>query len=106
MPLNVTLAIKRISGLTGRSARGRIFWSVIPISGMQLDRNYVTQAWRDDAVAACNGLSVLGIGAGWLPVIVSRFSGGAKRPTGVTFPLTAYTTTDLRVDSQRNRLPG
>ena len=104
LPNNVTLSIKRASGQTGRSARGRVYFVGLAASELETNENII------DAVAVVNkvlawdeirGAIVLG---GWLPVIVSRFTGGAQRAEGVTFPWLSTAAVDGNVDSQRGRL--
>jgi len=42
--------------------------------------------------------------SGGLPVVVSRFTGGAARTTGVYRPVTDIIGTNLNVDTQRRRV--
>lgn len=107
LPNNVTFAIKKESGLTGRSARGRLFWIGIPRDEIQLsDENLLKVAYAallvENVDEIRDGIADL---VGWSPVLVSRFTGGVKRPFGVTFPWLTTTNVDLRVDTHRNRLP-
>ncbi len=107
MPNQVTFSIKKTSGLTGRSARGRTYWIGVPESMLQSgNENLLNTTYAVDVVAAVGSMrtaiSTVGI---WTPVLVSRFTGGAKRGTGVTFPWVGETNVDLRVDTNRGRLP-
>jgi len=104
LPPNVTLAIRRVSGLTGRSARGRIYIPFLNQNFMQTDRNFVTQAAADAWVALLDDIDTAMIGAGWTPVIVSRYTNGAPRVFGATFNIAGWNYNDLNVDSQRRRL--
>lgn len=104
-PANVTLAVKRASGFTGRSARGRIFWCMMPRNGLTADENFVSAAYAAAVTAATNEIALAINGAGWVAVIVSRFSNGVKRTEGVTFDWVTTSITDNRVDSRRDRLP-
>ncbi len=107
LPNNVTFAIKKGSGKTGRSARGRTYWIGIPRSKLDpldenlLDSLYVT-GLVNNVIAIKNSINSVGL---WEAVIVSRFSEGVKRTTGVTFPWITTGFTDLRVDTIRGRLP-
>lgn len=105
MPANVTLAVKRASAFTGRSARGRIFWCMMPRDALSLDDNFVEATYGNDVADAINEIALAINSAGWVAVIVSRFAGGVKRAEGVTFPWLTTSVTDLRVDSRRDRLP-
>lgn len=104
LPPNVTLAIKRLSGLTGRSARGRIFIPYLNQNFMQTDRNFVTQAAADDWVDLLNAVNNACTAISWTPVIVSRFAGGVQRAVALTFEIENWVVSDLNVDSQRRRL--
>jgi len=105
LPLNVSFAIKRLSGLTGRSARGRIFVPGIPTSQLDANENFVLATYADGNVDALNELKIDAALAGWQEVIVSRFENNVKRPLGVLFVVVNYAYTDLIVDTQRGRLP-
>lgn len=107
LPNNVTFAVKKESGLSGRSARGRCFWIGVPTAELEsTDENQIKAAYITSMVAAVDDIRE-GIVAltGWTPVLVSRFQGGAKRTTGKTFPWISSTNVDTRVDTQRGRLP-
>lgn len=107
LPNNVTISIKKESGLTGRSARGRCFWIGIartqttPGNENLLDATYVA-----NVVAAVDqirdGIADLPL---WNPVLVSRFSNKVQRPTGLTFPWISNVAVDTIVDTARGRLP-
>jgi len=107
LPNQVTLSIKRASGLTGRSARGRTYWIGIPRDKAQaVDENRITLAYRTLVVAAIEQIRIrIGTVFLWDPVIVSRISGGVKRPEGVTFGWLSSTVVDDIFDTQRDRLP-
>lgn len=106
LPNNVTFAIKKQSGLTGRSARGRAYWIGIPNDKLTAsNENILTTAYVDFIVAAIDamrtGIEVVGT---WEAVLVSRFANGVKRTEGVTFPWVSTTFIDRTVDTQRGRL--
>lgn len=105
MPNNVAACISLKSTSRGRSARGRSYIPGIPhealIAPSEINATYaaaLVTAWTE----------VLGAGAdaGWSPVVASRFTGGAARTTGVTFPIVTIAMFDNILDSQRRRLPG
>lgn len=105
MPNNVSFAIKKLSGFTGRSARGRVYIFGIPASDLDTDENFMKSAslaaWQSavDAVKDAIDLDL------WVPVIVSRFNAGAKRAEGVTFEWTTTSAGNARLDSRRDRMP-
>lgn len=105
-PNNVAYCVKRVSGLTGRSARGRVYVPAIPRSELTANENYVTATWRDSIVANFNNIQSNIGPLGWQEVIVSRYSNGVQRPNfAETFDIAEWTYTDSRVDTQRRRLP-
>lgn len=107
LPNNVTFSIKKESGLTGRSARGRLYWIGVPFNQIQAtNENLLNAAYVTAIVAAVDSqrVGILAVGA-WLPVLVSRFSEGIPRVTGRTFGWVSTTNVDDRIDTQRGRLP-
>lgn len=105
LPNNVALAVKRSSGLTGRSARGRVYFPGLTVNALGTNENFFTTTIVDDIVEVLNALRVILEAIGWIEVIVSRYINNTKRSEAVVFPVTFYTATDLRVDSRRDRLP-
>ncbi len=106
-PNQVTFAIKKTSGLTGRSARGRTFWIGIARNELDpLNENMLLVTYADGLVtnlaSVRNSINATGL---WESVLVSRFSAGSQRPVGVTFDWTGQNYVDLRVDTLRGRLP-
>lgn len=106
LPGNVTFAVKKESGLTGRSARGRTYWVGIPQNKLVgSNENTLTAAYITALVFNVDSVRTsINAVAGWLPVLVSRFTGGVARPTGITFPWISSTNVDIVVDTQRGRL--
>lgn len=100
----VTFAVKFGSGLTGRSARGRAFWCGLGTLMLEANENILTTSAANGIRDAWEALGNQVLVTGWTHVIVSRVSGGTKRPTGIFFPVTQYSYTDRRVDTQRKRL--
>lgn len=108
LPNNVTLAVKKESGLTGRSARGRCYWIGGAMSGLKTtNENEWSTAYVANIVSAVdsirNAINAVGL---WQAVLVSRFTAGAPRTTGLTFPWISSVAVDEAVDSQRGRLAG
>lgn len=109
-PGNVTMSVSFRTALRGRSFRGRNY--AIGLTEDQVDGNSfvtgLTPLWQ----AAYTALIPAAVGAGWLWVVASRFSGvdGSGNPipraAGVTTPVTSVVVVDDHVDSQRRRLTG
>lgn len=104
LPGNVTLSIKKGSGQTGRSARGRIYWIGLPTVDLSTNENQILALKRDDIVQAVDTMRNAIEGTVWTPVIVSRFTGGLKRAAGETFNWTTVTAVNDNIDSNRKRL--
>lgn len=104
LPNNVTLSIKKASGFTGRSARGRWYVIGLPQADLSTNENQWLLTATDDAVSAVEGIRTGVAISVWTPVIVSRFTNGAPRPEGVTFDWLSVVAVDRLVDSQRGRL--
>lgn len=107
LPNSVTIAIKKQSGLTGRSARGRCYWIGASTGHLKTtDENEFGSGYVASVVAAVDSIrpAIAAVGL-WEPVLVSRFSGGLPRAAGVTFPWISSVAVDERVDTQRGRLP-
>lgn len=104
LPNSVTFSIKKESGFTGRSARGRWYFVGMPEDYLSSNENQLIEADRVAMVAGVEGIRAAVQATVWSPVIVSRFTGGVLRPTGVTFPWISVTSVDKIVDTQRRRL--
>lgn len=104
LPGNAAWVVKFISGLTGRSARGRNYISGLSSAGVNGNQLAATAA--DAIVATYEQISADAAVLGWSHVITSRVTGGVARPVGVNFPVAAITYTDLDMDSMRRRLAG
>lgn len=104
-PNNVALCVSFRTGQAGRSFRGRNYIGGVPDS--QVLGNTFEGTWVTDILTAYNNIVGPGaLGGGWEWVVVSRFTGGAPRATGIATPVLTAIVTDTVVDSQRRRLPG
>ncbi len=105
LPNSVTIAIKKSSGLTGRSARGRNYWMGMPNSELGGNENTVKTTYVTSVEVA---LDLIRTGTNttlsFSAVLVSRFSGGVQRAVGVTFNWISTTCVNDFVDTQRGRL--
>lgn len=101
LPTYVAFAVSRRSAFTGRSARGRIFW--VGLTESQVTDNTLSSGTRAAIIAALEAFDAAAALAGFTPVIVSRWSGGSLRVSGVTYPITTWLATDDFVDTRRSR---
>ena len=104
LPGNVSVAIKKTSGLTGRSARGRLFWVGLAREQLDTNENLSTQVAIDAIVANMESMRGSITQLGCIAAIVSRFSNGVARDPAVTFTWTSNVAVDRQVDSLRGRL--
>jgi len=104
LPNNVTVAVKKGTGLIGRSFRGRTYHiglTETAVAGNTVAPGNVS-ALRDAYDALKEPLGEV------IPVdlcVLSETTGGAPRVTGICTPVTGIAI-DPIVDSQRRRLPG
>jgi len=104
MPNNVAYVVTHRTGYTGRSARGRTYHGGLSNTNFS-GTNQVTLTFKADLEAAWAELPTYLAGTGWTHVVISRFTGGAKRAIGVTFEVTSSLARNRITDSQRRRLP-
>jgi len=105
-PNNCTMAVSFRTSLSGRSNRGRNY--VPCLSNGEVTGNNISSTFATDVVNAYSELLFGGgaLPAGWVWVVVSRFTAGAPRVVGTFQEVFSVLVTDLIVDSQRRRLPG
>lgn len=102
VPNNVAVVIKWVTGLRGRSYRGRTYHLGIPqasVTGSSLVTGY-----RNSLGTAWSNFVIIPTTPQWNLVVCSRYSNGLIRPTGVSTPVTGYSINPT-CDSQRRRLP-
>jgi len=102
---NMSLAVKRRSGFTGRGARGRVFLPGVPDSGKD-DDNHVTTDFSGSMETVLNGFRAAIADVDWVEVIVHRVASGVPLAEAVIFTVVEYVVVDLVIDSMRRRLPG
>jgi hypothetical protein len=104
LPNNVSLAVTRRTALRGRSQRGRIYWP--GFTEPNVVNNAVATNLVQAIVIGLNATNVIVTTLGnWEAVVVSRYTNGAPRASGIFTPITNWST-DAMIDSQRRRLPG
>lgn len=100
---SVAKAIKLSTGLTGRSARGRMFFGGFGVNQLQ-DSTHIKAETVDDIITLLEAIKVVVELLGWVWVVVSRVHNHLKRPEAITIPVTSFLAADLTLDSQRRRL--
>lgn len=105
LPANVTLAVSLRTPFAGRSFRGRTYW--IGLSEGAVQGDFVIAGTSQAILAAVRQLvEEVGQPLNAQLAVVSRYSNGAPRATGIATPVTSVTLVDTRVDTQRRRLVG
>jgi len=104
LPNNVTVAVQRSAGLTGRSSRGRIFWMGLTDAWLATNENFLAGAYASAVIVACEEIDTAIIAGGGVSVIVSRFHNNAPRVTPVVYPVVQWSLSDARIDTLRGRL--
>lgn len=104
LPNNVSLALAFLTGLGGRTNRGRNYWPIF------LESEVVTSLVDVTKAAVIKGIydAMIGpnaIATGWVWSVISRKQYTPGGP-GRAVPIVATKYNNLVVDSQRRRLPG
>lgn len=103
LPNEVSFAIKFETGLTGRSARGRMY--VVGLTEQDVTGNLISVTRANQMVDNINTLFATAQASNWIPVVVQRVNNGVVLPAGIPRPIVEVGFTDLIVDSQRGRKP-
>jgi len=104
VPNNAAFVVTHRTLARGRSFRGRTYMAGVAEGNVSLSRVGPTVVAA--IVAAFNDLRTTLEADGISFVVVSRYSGGAPRVTGISTPIIATISRDDVIDSQRRRLPG
>lgn len=102
-PNNVTLAVKKITGLAGRSFRGR--WYHVGIRENDTAGNTAVPSLITALETLYNQLNTLTGSFVHHLAVVSRFANGVPRIVGIATEVIDHVA-DPTLDSQRRRLPG
>jgi hypothetical protein len=107
-PNNVTLAVHRYTGLSGKKAKSRVYWPGISESALA-GPNTVTTVFGNAVIAALDTLRsniLLDSTNTWTYGYVQRVLDGVKLSAGNFVEVFFHTLTDFIIDSMRDRLPG
>jgi hypothetical protein len=106
VPNSVCFAVKLLTGLAGRSTRGRIYALGFGIGDITAGTNDIIAALANNYVSNINTLIANITALGYTLCITSYRTGGAWRTTGVNYDVTVGAYSDLHIDCQRRRLTG
>lgn len=106
LPNNVTVAVSFRTEGRGKSSRGRNYALGLTETALSSTLGQSVQAaYAEDLLAAYEEL-INNPPTDWNWVIVSRYTEGAPRASGLYIPVTSVILADSTIDSQRRRLPG
>jgi len=103
LPNNVTVAVRYLTALRGRSYRGRSFHIGIRATDVLL--NQITTTFQTNLRAAYILMLNVATPQAYFQGVLSRYEGGVLRPEGVFTDITSVQVERV-IDSQRRRLPG
>lgn len=103
LPALAAACISFRTGFTGRSARGRNYIAGLSVANLATNENTIVSTTLTALQNAYEQLNSYVTAANWSHVVVSRFTLGSARPSGVYLPVTAYLFTDNLWDTQRRR---
>lgn len=96
-----TIALKFGTGMTGRTARGRVYQCAL--SESQLEGKSVTVAYAAALIDAWELLPSV-IGVSYEHVVLSRWENKVKRVTALPQVITSYSLADTILDTRRKRV--
>jgi hypothetical protein len=86
----------------GRSGRGRLYFGGFSVGDTENGH------WKAQIRTDCEGfydtLNTAALAAGWTPVVVSRYTAGGPRPSGLAQPVTEWSVRSLLMGTQRRRI--
>lgn len=103
LPANVAYCITKRTGVTGRSARGRMYAFAVPADAAE-DVRHLSAAYQTAYQDAWDTLTGYITTAGFAPVVISYYTEGAPRVTASIRLITSFQARDTRLDTQRRRL--
>lgn len=102
-PNNVAIVATQRTGFSGRSFRGRNYFA--GVAAAEIADNFISSTYAGNVINDMNSLATRLSAGGFQLVVASYRANGAPRVTGVATPVSNFSM-DLRVDTQRRRLPG
>lgn len=104
-PGGTTLSCSFKTAVRGRSGRGRNYFIGVPRT--QVVGNQVLSGFADAVTTAYNGfVGADNVDTDFTWCVLSRYSAGSPRPSGITFPVQSASVSNTAIDSQRRRLDG
>ena len=104
LPPQIAFCVTHLTGLTGRSRRGRTYFGMF--TEANVSNGFLEQTLVNNLV---NGLFAIRSALqndGWTHVVVSRFENKQRLPVANTYPVVGYRAYDGVLDTQRRRAIG
>jgi len=104
LPPQVAFCITHITGLTGRSRRGRTYFGMFGEGSVS--NGFLSQQRINALLNGLGNIRTTLADAGWVHVVVSRVENRQRLPVAATYPVIGYRSYDGVVDTQRRRAIG
>jgi len=104
LPPQVAFCVTHLTGLTGRSRRGRTYFGMF--SEENVSNGFLQQQLVDGLVNGLNAIRTNLSSGGWVHVVVSRVENKQRLPVANTYEVIGYRAFDGVVDTQRRRAIG
>jgi len=104
LPPQVAFCITHLTGLTGRSRRGRTYFGMF--SEAFASNGFLSQTIIDGLLNGLNTIRTNLTNEGWVHVVVSRIENRQRLPVANTYAVIGYRAYDGVLDTQRRRAIG
>ena len=104
LPAHCCFCVTHLTGLVGRSNRGRTYFG--PLAASDVIADLLVPGRADGFRNALVGIRNVMSNAGWQHVVVSRVRNKARLPVAITVPVIGYRYADRVIDTQRRRKLG
>jgi len=104
LPPQIALCITHLTGLTGRSRRGRTYFGMFSESNAL--NGFLDQALVNGLVNGLSAIRTSLANQGWIHVVVSRVENRQRLPVANTYDVIGYRAYDGVLDTQRRRAIG
>jgi len=104
LPPQVAFCVTHLTGLTGRSRRGRTYFGIL--SEVFASNGFLSQIIIDGLLNGLNAIRTNLANEGWVHVVVSRIENRQRLPVANTYAVIGYRAYDGVLDTQRRRAIG
>jgi len=104
LPPQIALCVTHLTGLTGRSRRGRTYFGMF--SEQNASNGFLDQTLVNGLVSGLGTIRTNLADQGWIHVVVSRVENRQRLPVAATYNVIGYRAYDGVFDTQRRRAIG